>query len=123
MPPDPPAPKGALDAILRADQIVIGPGSLFTSVLATLVVPDIRDALKSTKAQKVYVVNLRPQIPETSGYDDDAHVEALVAHGIDPDIVLKHTPQRPLYNNINEGHDPVRLAEALAELVPDATRG
>lgn len=123
VPPDPPAPKGALDAIARADQIVIGPGSLFTSVLATLVVPEIRDALKTTRAQKVYVVNLRPQIPETEGYDDDAHVEALIAHGVDPDVVLKHTRERPLYNDMNEGHDPARLAEALAELVDTADRG
>ncbi len=117
VPPDPPAPRAALDAIATADQIVIGPGSLFTSVLAAVVVPDIREALATTKAQKVYVANLRPQIPETEGYDVAAHVDALVAHGLDVDIVLAHTPERSLARDDGLAHDPARLAEALRDLV------
>jgi uncharacterized cofD-like protein len=117
VPPDPPAPPAALEAIARADQIVIGPGSLFTSVLAAVVVPEIRDALAVTTAQKVYVANLRPQIPETEGYDVDAHVDALVAHGLDVDVVVAHTPERPLARDDGLAHDPARLAQALADLV------
>jgi uncharacterized cofD-like protein len=117
VPPDPPAPQAALDAIAAADQIVIGPGSLFTSVLAAVVVPDIRQALAATRAQKVYVANLRPQIPETAGYDVDAHVDALVAHGLDVDVVLAHTPERPLARDDGMAHDPARLAQALQDLV------
>ncbi|MBA3655136.1 MAG: YvcK family protein, partial [Actinobacteria bacterium] len=105
-----------LDAIARADQIVIGPGSLFTSVLAAVVVPEIRRALATTKARKVYVANLRPQIPETAGYDVAAHVDALVAHGLEIDDVLAHTEEHPLTDDVGRGHDPVRLAEALAGL-------
>jgi uncharacterized cofD-like protein len=117
VPPDPPAPPAALDAIASADQIVIGPGSLFTSVLAAVVVPDIRDALAKTTAQKVYIANLRPQIPETAGYDVDAHVDALVAHGLDVDVVLAHSSERPLARDDGLAHDPGRLAEALRDLV------
>ena len=54
-------------AILTADQVVIGPGSLYTSVLAATAVDEVRDALHDTSAQKVYVCNLRPQEPETAG--------------------------------------------------------
>jgi uncharacterized cofD-like protein len=117
VPPDPVAPTAALEAIAAADQIVIGPGSLFTSVLAVVVVPAIRDALATTKAQKVYVANLRPQIPETAGYDVEAHVDALRAHGLDVDEVLAHTPDRPLARDDGLAHDPARLALALADLV------
>jgi uncharacterized cofD-like protein len=117
VPPDPPAPPAALEAIATADQIVIGPGSLFTSVLAAVVVPEIRDALAATSAQKVYVANLRPQIPETEGYDVAAHVDALVAHGLDVDVVLAHTAERPLARDDGLAHDPARLAQALADLV------
>ena len=57
--------------------MVIGPGSLFTSVLAVAAVPAIRDAVSACAATKVYVCNLREQLPETEGYDVAAHVEAL----------------------------------------------
>jgi uncharacterized cofD-like protein len=117
VPPDPPASPAALAAIAAADQVVIGPGSLFTSVLAAVVVPGIREALAATKAQKVYVANLRPQIPETAGYDVDAHVDALRAHGLDVDVVLANTPEQPLAREDGLAHDPARLAKALADLV------
>jgi uncharacterized cofD-like protein len=117
VPPDPPAPQAALDAIAAADQVVIGPGSLFTSVLAAAVVPDIRRALQETQATKIYVANLRPQIPETEGYDVAAHVDALLAHGVDVDVVLAHSADRPLARDDGLAHDPDRLAKALADLV------
>ena len=56
------------EAILGADQVVLGPGSLFTSVLAAAVVPDVAAALAATTAQRVFVANLRPQVPETEGF-------------------------------------------------------
>ncbi|HEX3623549.1 MAG TPA: gluconeogenesis factor YvcK family protein, partial [Acidimicrobiales bacterium] len=65
VPADAQSPAAALDALARAVQVVIGPGSLFTSVLAVVVVGDVRDALASTPGRKVYVCNLRPQLPET----------------------------------------------------------
>jgi uncharacterized cofD-like protein len=88
VPPDPPPPPLAVDRLLGADQIVIGPGSLYTSVLAACVVPALRDAMAASGAQRVYVANLREERPETEGYDVAAHIEALRRHGVSPDVVL-----------------------------------
>ena len=82
------APIAAVEAIERADLVLIGPGSLFTSVLAACVVPGITQALAGTRARKVYVANLRPQVPETAGFSLQDHVDALVRHGVVPDLVL-----------------------------------
>jgi uncharacterized cofD-like protein len=81
-------PIAAVEAIERADVILIGPGSLFTSVLAACVVPGVTQALCGTNAKKIYVANLRPQVPETEGYSLEDHVDALVRHGVVPDVVL-----------------------------------
>jgi uncharacterized cofD-like protein len=82
------APIEAVEAIERADVVLIGPGSLFTSVIAACVVPGITQALAGTRARKVYVANLRPQSPETGGFSLQDHVDALVGHGVHPDVVL-----------------------------------
>jgi uncharacterized cofD-like protein len=84
------APDGVTDAIHCADQIVLGPGSVYTSVLAAALVPDARSALAATMAQRVYVCNIEPEPGETEGYDVAAHVAALRAHGVRPDVVLVH---------------------------------
>ena len=82
------APIVAVEAIERAELVLIGPGSLFTSVLAACVVPGITQALAGTRARKVYVANLRPQVPETAGFSLQDHVDALARHGVTPDVVL-----------------------------------
>lgn len=79
-PPEPPANPAAVDAILAADQIVLGPGSLFTSLIATLLVPGIRKALQETTATRVFVCNTRQQKGETEGLGAADHVQALLAH-------------------------------------------
>ena len=79
-PPDPEAYPPAVDAICAADLVVLGPGSLFTSLIATLLVPGIRDALHSLEVPRVLVANTRIQKGETSGLDMSAHVEAVLAH-------------------------------------------
>lgn len=129
VPPDPEPPAEALAALAAADQVVIGPGSLFTSVLAVVAVPALRDALAATAARTVYVCNLGPQVPETTGYDVAAHVRALLAHGVEPDVVLCHPGalprgelgvecvERPVADAAGTAHDPVKLAAALADLV------
>ena len=81
-------PIAAVEAIERADLILIGPGSLFTSVLAACVVPGVTQALTGSNAKKIYVANLREQIPETEGYTLEDHVDALLRHGIVPNVVL-----------------------------------
>lgn len=79
-PEDVPAYPGAIRAILEADLIVIGPGSLYTSVLPNLLVPDLARALAAAAAPKVYVCNVATQAGETEGYDVEAHVNALQEH-------------------------------------------
>ncbi|MGH9100213.1 MAG: gluconeogenesis factor YvcK family protein, partial [Acidimicrobiales bacterium] len=81
-------PEEALAAIARADQIVVGPGSLYTSVLAAAAVEGIAWAISAARAQRVYVCNLRPQVPETQGYGVAEHVAALHRHGVVVDVVL-----------------------------------
>ena len=129
VPPDAEPPTAALDAIAEADQVVLGPGSLFTSVLAALAPRALKAALSTTSATRVYVCNLGPQEPETSGYDAAAHVEALLSHGVEIDAVLCDGRFRPrtglpvavhtadLVREDGRAHDPVRLAGALADLL------
>jgi uncharacterized cofD-like protein len=128
-PADAPASPAAVGAAERAAQIVVGPGSLYTSVLAALAVPDVRDAVDRSSAPTIYVCNLRPQVPETEGYDVDAHVRALRDHGVEPDVVVCHPEalargrltgvevvEQPVANG-TRGHDPALLGAALASLV------
>lgn len=93
-PPDPPAHPGAVEAIGSADQIVLGPGSLFTSLIATLLVPDIRRALVDSRATKIFVCNNRVQKGETEGFTASAHVAALGAHvpAAHLDAIVVQTP-------------------------------
>jgi uncharacterized cofD-like protein len=70
----------ALTAIAEADLIVLGPGSLYTSLLPSLLIPGLRDALLATAAPLLYVCNVATQEGETAGFDLAAHIEALVAH-------------------------------------------
>lgn len=79
-PPDAPAYPAALQAILKADLIVAGPGSLFTSVLPNLLVPSIAAAIRASSAVKIYVCNVATQPGETTNFDVEAHVEALRRH-------------------------------------------
>jgi uncharacterized cofD-like protein len=129
VPDDPGAPDEAVAALAEADQIVIGPGSLFTSVLAAAIVPGIATALREARAPRIYVANLRPQRAETDGYDVADHVAALAAHGIEVDRVLADpgaialgelslpVTVRPLAKTNGLAHDPAKLAEALSGLV------
>ncbi len=96
VPADPTAPAAAVEALEQADQIILGPGSLFTSVLAAIAVPEIRAGINRSGATKVYVCNLRPQIPETEDFDVAKHVAALVAHGVDVDVTVCDTSSLPL---------------------------
>lgn len=70
----------AIRALLQADLIVMGPGSLYTSVLPNLLIPDIREAARAADALRVYVCNVATQPGETAGYDLGDHVRALCDH-------------------------------------------
>jgi uncharacterized cofD-like protein len=98
-PEHPSAQPEAVRAILEADLIVLGPGSLYTSVVPNLLVEGIGKALLQSDALKVYVCNVATQPGETDGYDVAAHVAALVRHlpgQVNPlDVVLatSHAPR------------------------------
>ena len=75
------ASSEAIEAIEQAETIVLGPGSLFTSVLPNLLVRDIREAINRSLALKVYVCNVMTQFGETHQYTASDHVKALFGHG------------------------------------------
>lgn len=79
-PADVPALPEVVEAIRRADVVVLGPGSLFTSTLPPLLVPQVRRALRETKAEILYVCNIMTEAGETDGMDAFEHVEALYRH-------------------------------------------
>ncbi|MBI4733524.1 MAG: uridine diphosphate-N-acetylglucosamine-binding protein YvcK [Rubrobacteridae bacterium] len=80
-PPDIPAYQEAVEAILNADQIIMGPGSVFTSILPNLIVPGIGKALSETKAIKIYICNAMTQPGETELFTACDHAEAIINHG------------------------------------------
>lgn len=82
----PSAYPGAIQAILSADLVVIGPGSLYTSIMPNLLVPEIVAALSVTHAPKAYICNIATQAGETDGYMAQAHMEALEQH-LGPGII------------------------------------
>ncbi len=81
IPEKPAALPDALEAIAQADLILLGPGSLYTSIIPNLLVEGIVDALCRAKALKMYICNIMTQEGETEGYTAADHVEALMAHG------------------------------------------
>jgi uncharacterized cofD-like protein len=85
-----PASSEALEAIENAELIVIGPGSLYTSILPGLLLPEVHAALERTRAQRILVCNVATQVGETEGYSLADHLAALAAHGVDGllDLVL-----------------------------------
>ena len=76
-PANPPALPAAVSALLEADLILIGPGSLYTSIIPNLLVPEIRDALQNTKAPRLYICNIMTQPGETDGYTVSDHIDAI----------------------------------------------
>ena len=80
-PARPAALPGCLEAISRADLILLGPGSLYTSVIPNLLVEGIAEAIHAADAAKIYVMNLMTQDGETEGFTAEDHVRALFDHG------------------------------------------
>ncbi len=132
-PPDPPTSDHAVRALLNADQVIIGPGSLYTSVLATAVVGGIRKGLERTSAQRVFVANVANEKADARGFGLEEHLGALAEHGVPVDLVVADCPVRvPPHSLISHSvgvpivyrhvaaddgwsHDPARLAAALLE--------
>ncbi len=104
----------AVQAIENADAIILGPGSLYTSVLPNLMVRGITMAIRRSKAVKIYICNVMTQPGETDGYTAGDHVRAIIEHvgrGV-MDYVLVNTakvPQRLLEKYSKEGSVPVAV--------------
>ena len=150
-PDDVPAYPDAVRAILEADLIVAGPGSLFTSIIPNLLVRDIAEAIRASRALKVYVCNVATQPGETEGYNVLEHVQALEAHvgqGLFPWVLANSDHSGPLPADLQwvcpdppvNGarrtlaapvadarypwrHDPAKLAESLMQLLAEQTAG
>jgi uncharacterized cofD-like protein len=142
---------GAIQAILEADLICIGPGSLYTSVLPNLLVDGIARALRVARAPRVYVCNVATQVGETDRYDLEDHLTALTSHvtrdclthvlangnmavPVPPDWPIALVP--PVYSssmgyhvvvadlidhNSPWRHDPDKLAQALMAICAEAS--
>ncbi len=91
-PESPPALPRALQAIREADYVIIGPGSLYTSVIPNLLVPEIREAIASLNVPRIYVCNIMTQPGETQGYTVSDHIRAIEKLSDRPlfDAVLVH---------------------------------
>ena len=79
IPSRPPALPRALEAIANADLIVLGPGSLYTSLLPNLLVPELVSAIQRSRAPRLYICNLMTQPGETDGLDVRGHLRAIEA--------------------------------------------
>lgn len=137
-PKDPPGCPEAVEAVLGAEWVVLGPGSWYTSVIPHLLVPELRAALEKTEARLVVVLNLEPQEGETVDFSPEDHLGALYEHApelrvhtvlADPRSVPDPDQLRgvlassgatlhvaPVGVPGEDRHDPVRLATALAEI-------
>ena len=103
-----------IEAIAHADLIILGPGSLFTSVIPNLLVSDIAEAIEQSHAKKIYVCNIMTQPGETDNYSVASHVNAILNHAKGKKIVDAVLVNDSLPENISEGYAksgsiPVRL--------------
>ncbi len=142
-PHDPPACPEAVDAVTDADWVTIGPGSWFTSIMPTLLVPELRDALVACAAQRILVLNLGEPAGETEGLTPTDHLDVLSAHApeLGIDVVIADTSlvdsrgtleaaARSLGATLvvadvatapgSDQHDPIRLAAAFSRAMKQA---
>jgi uncharacterized cofD-like protein len=122
------ATRDALDAIACADQVVLAPGSLFTSIVAVVCVPQIAEALAGAPGQVVQVCNLETE-NETTGLDGTDHLRVVREHGgrvdtflYDPDVGLavdegtvRELGVKPVAAPIGAGDQPEHVTEKLAK--------
>lgn len=113
----PEAVPEVVDAVMRADLAVLGPGSLFTSTLPPILVPAVREALVRTPATLVYVCNIMTEAGETDDFDAFDHVEALERHlGRLPDVVVLNS------SAIDDARREAYRAEGAGEVAPSFER-
>lgn len=118
----------ALEAIREADLIIIGPGSLYTSVLPNLLIKDLANTLKGARGIRAYVCNVMTQPGETTGYGAADHVQAIVEHvgqGIIDHVLVNNEeiPRSLISKYLEQGAEPVtpdtdRLKRMGFQVVP-----
>ncbi|WP_109637989.1 gluconeogenesis factor YvcK family protein [Lentzea atacamensis] len=136
----------AVQAVLDADLVLLGPGSWFTSVLPHLLVPELHDALVRTRARKVLVLNLVPQPGETAGFSPERHLDVVCEHApeLKVDAVIADVDSVPTPDRLTraasalgarthlariaapdavERHDPEALAGCLRQVVDETGMG
>ena len=116
IPERPRALPEALEAIRQAEMIVLGPGSLYTSIIPNLLVDGIVEAIQGSDALKVYVCNIMTQDGETEGYTVSDHIEALFQHSAPGlfDLCLTNSapiPEEMVRRYAQEGAEPIRCDE------------
>ena len=104
VPEHPQALPESLEAIARADLIVLGPGSLYTSIIPNLLVDGIAEAVAASGARKVLVMNLMTQEGETEGYTGADHVRALLRHGVPGIIDVCVANSTPVPRDVSEAY-------------------
>ncbi|HNT78606.1 MAG TPA: YvcK family protein [Anaerolineae bacterium] len=112
-PATPRAYPEAVRAILEADLVVVGPGSLYTSILPNLLAPEIVAALRAARASKVYICNVATQVGETEAYTARDHFEALVQHVGDDVITIAV---------VNDRLPDIQLPPDVTWVYPDLTQ-
>lgn len=115
-----------LDALTEADAIILGPGSLFESIIPNLLLPEVREAIKRSKARKIYICNLMTEPGLTTGFGVGDHIRQIVRFGgFAPDYVLVNAQRiqpevRQIYAAANQ--NPVYLSpEDYEETVVSTT--
>ncbi|WP_392480792.1 uridine diphosphate-N-acetylglucosamine-binding protein YvcK [Nostoc sp. C110] len=123
IPANPPAVPAAIKAIKEADYIIIGPGSLYTSLIPNLLVPEIADAIAQTDAPRIYICNIMTQPGETEGYTVADHIRAIDAacgerQLFDAVLIHKKSPsEQSLIRYAEQNSHPVFLdREAVTQL-------
>lgn len=89
--PEAKANPEAVQAIKNADLVVIGPGDLFSSIVPNLLVKGVTEALKATKAKKIFVCSLMTKYGETTGYKASDYLKEIIKYGGHPDVILCNT--------------------------------
>lgn len=125
VPADPPAVPEAVQAVMDADWVVLGPGSWFSSVIPHLLVPELADAVAQTRARRVLTLNLAPQPGETEGFSPQRHLEVLGRHApkLTIDVVLADEAAVPDRDSLEQAAQKLGATVELARVAaPDGPR-
>lgn len=109
------ATTSAIEAIEKADMIVFGIGSIYTSILPNIIIDDIRNAIQKSQAKRIYICNAMTQHGETDNYSLEDHVTAIEQHlnaGVDLVVYANdEIPQSALDSYLTESAYPVKVTE------------